>query len=154
MNKAFKEISIRERNAWIAERVMGWQHGFQDDDLLRHVPGWVDKEAQCWIGFSYDVMPLIQDEYGEDREPFEQAYIGPLWSPCTDANHDYSVLVRVRETWSGSDLKKFAQSLRDIFSDRASDRDFPAIWNCLYEPGDYSAAAYAVLADEPELNGL
>jgi hypothetical protein len=59
----------------------------------------------------------------------------------TDPAADYSVLVKVRETWDSLRLTKFSRALETLWEIDCSSFSF-----IRYKPGDYSRAALAALA--------
>lgn len=69
---------------------------------------------------------------------------GLLFDPMASASDDFQVLEFVRGKWSPERVARFANQLRRVQSAR---RNVPhcEVW---YMPGDYSAAALAVIDGE------
>lgn len=120
-------VSEREMVERVAREVMGWE-------LLR--------ETKTGIRWWRD--PSTEDEIhtGEAR------ILGPSWNPLHDARHDYMVLEAVRKG-DAVLYQKFRAHLWWVWQ-----RCEPSHWalNCnlgaLYEPGDYTRAAYEVLTQQ------
>jgi hypothetical protein len=73
----------------------------------------------------------------------------------SDASADYSVLAKVRETWDDVDLFNFGSALAGLWR-RLNELPLGCemrkcgMQHLMYEPGDYSRAALAVLATSKE----
>jgi hypothetical protein len=121
----YNEQQLREMDARIAEKVMGWP-------VVPYV-GWVLRQGP----FVAREGGLVEVQGGENDR----------WSPSTDIAADYSVLIQVRETWNASERQDFENELVAIWRMRAEQAKSP---NCemLYKPGDYSLAALACLDKE------
>lgn len=69
-----------------------------------------------------------------------------------DPAADYSVLVKVLETWTPEALIAFRTALRELWASRDDPHfkvnEFVVLDGGRYEPGDYSRAALAALAKE------
>ena len=60
----------------------------------------------------------------------------------TNANNDYKVMQKVRETWNSSDVQLFLGCLFQLYNDRTKE---PTLLFLQYKAGDYSDAALKVL---------
>ena len=117
-------------NARVAELVMGWKP--RGGGLF-----WQQNESRMrLIRDSVIHLKRIEMTLAEyDEYKF-------LFSPDTDPTADYSVLVKVRETWSKIKQAAFLVVLEDIMCQRTLGA---ALRLLAYEPGDYARAALAVV---------
>ena len=108
-------MTDRELNEWADTEIMGWKRL----DKLHYLDG--------------------DGLYVRDGIPFE---------PTTNASDDYEVLKHVRENWSVEQLKRFSNCLYGEHLHRL-DEQLPDIRlgtsGIMYEPGDYTRAAWAAL---------
>ena len=114
---------LRKLDAEVAEKVIGWRVEWTDAGGLGLAP---------WV--SYD---------GSTR------YLCEHYS--TDPAADYSVLVKVRETWDADARELFLEALQDVMIERSSvTKGIGLAWLAMYRPGDYSRAALAALRSTGE----
>jgi hypothetical protein len=123
--------TARERDCWVAEKVMGWrqvsippvEHAFAKCEGREPDPG------------PWRVMP--------GYDPITALKSVPEYT--TDPAADYEVLKRVRETWE--DTSDFHHALSEIWGFRHF-RTKHMLWvnPLLYEPGDWAHAAYLALS--------
>lgn len=131
----------RELDAEVAREVMGWrifQTGNAGKVLWHESRGeWGNPPAQP-----------TTEPHDPIRDHHWAVYV-PEYT--TDAADDYSVLVKVRETWDHDQLQEFARLLYDAANDREGAR-FPEGYDghmdfvgcgVFYKPGDFSRAALA-----------
>lgn len=105
--------------AWVAEHVMGWRKD--------------DKNAFVFYDHA-GTMCVVGDHSWTPRCPHKR------WNPLADANADFEVLRKVRESASDGERVRFACVLSDIWLER----DATAIdsgWWLAHEIGDYTRAA-------------
>lgn len=137
--KTWDSMTERERDAWVSEHVMGfvWYLG-------------VD------AGEPYDIL-LSPDRYGDhvsrfgpsqDRARCDNVCLSSV-PRCDAPNTDYAVLCRVRDTWEAAQQRHFAYVVSGIWIERRQEaraRGERTIgWECQFQPGDYSRAAFEVL---------
>jgi hypothetical protein len=116
----------RELDALVAEKVMGWTFfDVSGGQIPKH------EATMCWAS------PGSPSHHREEL---------PFYS--TDPTADYSVLVRVRETWGWKMRDAFYAALCAAWTERRTSNvhlgwgDHSSLW---YSPGDYSRAALAAL---------
>lgn len=125
----------REVDAKVAELVMGW--GW----FLIHSGGFAylcDPKSDGLTGFinGQDKPAPVGTERLDDVEtsfPFLPEF-------TTDPTADYAVLVRVRETWDYAARERMDTELARVWDARGLE-------HLAYEPGDFSKAALAALAE-------
>ena len=130
----------RERDAAVAERVMGWEWrtygpGFSHSGHIR----WMDRPDAPNGPCGPDIVTATGDE--------PAAVDGLRWVPkfSTDPAADYAVLEHVRREWLFSRRQAFVRALHETWRARPLGPGKPQAWpDCAmeYRPGDYSEAAY------------
>ena len=138
-----------ERDSWIAEHVMGWVRYYGRDDAAE--PS--ERTPYCLLG-SPEYVAEWSKKFGASEEPNgEEAIASSLPHFTTDAAADFMVLERVREwggsEWGGEDdtrFQSFCNALPTIWWPRST---VSLHFNLatLYEPGDWSHAAYLALQE-------
>lgn len=134
----------REIEILVAEKVMGWTYTRPANRYDLRSPG----------SLRPDFMLDYQIDFVDGPKPdvFVDTSMVPAY--LTDPAADYSVLVRVRETWSDDpEQKRFRVAFAKITEDRRAAK--AGQWRAsgsgmfmFYEPGDYSRAALAALGVE------
>lgn len=151
----------RDDDAKVAELVFGWvwlekMHNVGHD---KHEPrkALMCPEGDRWVRFNWyapdwkPARPETERFSDWDRccgRRHENGHDMESWGVpkyTTDPAADYSVLVRVRETWSDEKQKRFAEALGLVAFFREG--KFYQIACLNYRPGDYSLAALKVLAE-------
>lgn len=136
------EMTPRERDAWVAENVMGWEREPDEQHPGANVAWFKPPVGQRGENTGTTIL-------SSTAKPF-----------TTDASADYLVLQKVRETWTGEPVETFCDALFWIIQneDRKKrhgstlmdpDWVWKSSWIAWYEPGDYSHAAYLALTDTP-----
>ena len=127
----WEDMEPRERDAWVAESVMGWRPYWETAPL----------EGEIWM------LPPGKSHAVESE-------IAPPFT--TDASADYLVLQKVREMWACPAAKRNERSLLYMFAEHLHEIQYARKDGCMgneitpvfYEPGDYSHAAYLALASD------
>lgn len=120
-------MTPRERDAWVAEHVMGWRD--VDDG----------KFMAKWKGYDEDTGKVLWDQTDHSGIPSEGGCRDFLPNCSTDASADYLVLKKVRETWGNDKKIKFEMNLESQFHRTGCCQAMN------YQSGDYSYAAYLTL---------
>ena len=122
--KHYDDMEPRERDAWGAEHVMGWQR----------------------VEIALNAIATIDNRFTPD---FMGSYNGTrtvVHPYSTDASADYEILKKVRETWDWKWLMAFENHLVTVQESYAKDKDDPGSWHdfsqLLYQPGDYLHSAW------------
>lgn len=167
-------MTARERDAWIAEHVMGESVRATTDELIcravmngmRSSDGRGNADFH-WNGRDYRKVRLAWSEmstdtnwrYGggiwlsRDRQEWQsdiEAHVSSwtrddIRSYTTDAGSDYLVLERVRETWTFSERSRFANVLDRILRTKLGTSEAWPDRMLRYDPGVYSRAAHEAL---------
>lgn len=125
----WQSMQHRERDAWIAEHVMRWDRDPDDKHPGSNVSWFIpDREHR-----------------GEGTGTTVIATTAPPFS--SHAEFDYHVLKRVREAWGGKRLWNFAVHFHTITGLRARTAEQQAVFSVMYEPGDWSRAAFLAMND-------
>lgn len=112
---------MRELDAKVAEKVMGWKRSqFNANHFEISPSSYRSIVPESWHGFE----------------------------PSTNAVDDYEVLKHVRENWEQLMHDKFTECLGKIWVKRREDKTKFVNFAMCYEPGDYSRAALKALGEE------
>lgn len=148
--KTWEEMEPRERDVWVAEHVMGWEWIVmrvpegpfrylcppdRETAEVCRIPEWVETSDHDWRG------PRAN---GDERVTSQT---GRMMRYTTDASADYEVLRHVRETWGPKAASEFMDGATSIWAARRAAMYRGLSYNdaLMYEPGDYSHAAYLAL---------
>lgn len=130
-------------DALIAEKLFGWKwwHGLEYDDGTTVMGNY---SLLC----SSESFEAWAEEFGMSRPEYAggNRLAQNLPAYTSDAAADYSVLVKVRETWDRQHQQEFFDVLDNEWMARGYD-EFSAAG---YQPGDYSKSALVVLAHSKE----
>lgn len=126
----------RELDVAVAERVMGWPV------IRASAPNHHNRPAVVLYAEPETPDDVLAVAYDERSWEFK---------PSTDPAADYSVLVKVRETFTCQQFAAMLAALQQGWANRFAQRqgvmptDHPERLCMLYEPGDYARAALAAL---------
>jgi len=144
--KTWQEMEPRERDAWIAEHVMGFvaYYGLDAYD------GKQDTHSPYCLWGTPEYIASWSDMFGESSAPngCEPTYAS-LPHYTTDPAADYSVLEKVRDTWgdsTGFQTDRFIECLEFIWGMTHWGEANPIA----YQPGDYSHAAFLAMKGDWE----
>lgn len=136
---------LRAIDAMVAEKVMGWY--------------WLEFDSPDYDHVAHRVRVLVPPEWTQLTVCHHLPARGNVDPLCyvrdyytRDIAADYSVLVRVRETWDIYQRQRFGLALLKSFEDRLWDdtRGHSVHEACAqYQPGDYSLAALSALGEKP-----
>ena len=130
-------MTDREMEAFVAVQVMGWpewEFGNASPPSRPYFRRWMLRRGK--------VPQLVVCREDGSTNP---------WEPLLDANADFEVLQRVRESWDTTQQEQFDEAVVTIRERRAEERrENPDWWyayeGLLAEPGDYTRAAAAVMS--------
>lgn len=132
------EMEPRERDAWVAENVMGyvWFRFRRGDGSTHEILMQEFGKRQC---------EALKMHTTVESGPCDDSDTSGAPQYTTDASADYLVLKRVRDTWDEKMLWNFGQRFHGITGIRAVTDSQQGVFAVMYEPGDYSHAAYLAL---------
>lgn len=146
------QLEKRERDALVAEHVMGWQwfeRNLNDGESRKALyppekNGWFRAN---WSNTLYRPASEKTERFSDwdnacGRREDNSRHVAEWGVPhfSTEASADYSVLKHVRETWDKYWLCDFSEWLNNLFDMRPGVLPDPI----QYQPGDYSIAALYV----------
>lgn len=132
MTAKWEEMQPRERDAWIAENVMGYVwFRFERRDGSRRATLMTETSKRQCEQISLDGCKVVAG-------PCEEVDASGAPNYTTNASDDYLVLEKVRETWNIVRITEFESRLFEL----QRHRSLPSI---SYQPGDYSHAAFLAL---------
>lgn len=120
-SERWEAMQPRDRDAWVAEHVMGWEREPQEWHPGANVVWFRPDEAYC----------------REHREQNQSTLLATAMTFTTDAAADYLVLERVRETWDEDRRIRFNDWL-EVMMTGLSD----------YRIGQYSQAAFLTMEND------
>lgn len=128
-------MTARERDAWVAEHVIGWR--------------WITDGRRCLLQPPERIATMLPEYVFMFSQIADKVWEihGLVPSYTTDASADYLVLTHVRETWDESALRAFAWHFHSITGLRSRTDAQRAVFALMYEPGNYSHAAYLVIQE-------
>jgi hypothetical protein len=147
----WESATARERDAWVAEHVMGllqvkmsrsWRDPETGEEQI-HVED--DDEHPDMTSFGNEPCPSHISEFSSFTC---DAAREPVPNYTTDPAADYLVLEKVRETWDTETLEAFAHGLYATWVERdPKQHEFKSsvVW-LPYQPGDYSHSAFLALS--------
>lgn len=129
------EMGPRERDAWVAEHVLGWKRESEEQHPGANVAWFVPSPKFRGTGTGTTV------------------HASTAMPHSSTADADYEVLKHVRETWGEPGARRNERSLLYMFAEYLHEIQYPRKDGCMgleltpvfYKPGDYSAAAYLSL---------